>query len=38
MRTAKEDWLKRAIATRLTTAEQKELSSVLRLIDQLLEP
>jgi DNA-binding MarR family transcriptional regulator len=37
-RAAKEDWLKRAIETRLNAAEQKELSSALRLIDQLLEP
>ena len=38
MRAAREDWLKRAIETRLSAAEQKELAAVLRLIDQLLEP
>jgi DNA-binding MarR family transcriptional regulator len=36
-RAAKEDWLKRAVETRLSAAEQKELSSALRLINQLLE-
>jgi hypothetical protein len=36
-RAAKEDWLKRAVETRLSAAEQKELSSALRLISQLLE-
>ena len=37
MRAAKEDWLKRAIETQLSTAEQKELAAMLRLIDHLLE-
>jgi len=36
-RAAKEDWLNRAIQTKLTAAEQGELASMLRLLNRLLE-
>jgi DNA-binding MarR family transcriptional regulator len=37
-RAAKEDWLHRAIQTKLNAAEQGELASSLRLLNRLLEP
>jgi DNA-binding MarR family transcriptional regulator len=36
-RAAKEDWLKRAIETKLTASEQSELSAALRLVERILE-
>jgi DNA-binding MarR family transcriptional regulator len=37
-RAAKEDWLNRAIQTKLSAAEQGELATALRLLNRLLEP